>query len=68
MNTCDACKHYKPANAAYEPKGYEYDGSCALMKYEAPILIDSAIPWDYEGYMAGVHVGPKFGCIHWETK
>lgn len=68
MNTCDACKHYTPANPVYEPTGYEYDGSCSLMKYGDPILIDSAIPWDYEGYNAGVHVGPKFGCIHWSEK
>lgn len=67
MNTCDACKHYTMP-AKDELPGYEYDGSCALMEYEAPILIDSAIPWDYEGYKAGVHVGPKFGCVHWEAK
>ena len=48
MNTCDECTYYTPAGTD-EPKGYEYDGKCALMAYKAPILIDRAIPWDYEG-------------------
>ena len=67
MNTCDKCAYYTQPNS-YEPKGYEYDGKCALMAYGAPILINRAIPWDYEGYSAGVHVGPKFGCINWEAQ
>lgn len=67
MNTCDACKHYTPPSDN-ELEGYEYDGACNLMKYNAPIEINKAIPWDYEGYSAGVSVGPKFGCVHWEAK
>ena len=64
MKTCDKCKHYTKAHGSKLP-GYEYDGMCALMKYDAPISINTAIPWDYEDYNAGVSVGPKFGCIHW---
>jgi hypothetical protein len=29
---------------------------------------DKCYGWDYESYRAGVYVGPKFGCIHWEKK
>ena len=67
MNTCDACRHYTESDSK-DLEGYEYDGRCSLMEYDAPILIDRAIPWDYECYSAGVSVGPKFGCIHWEAK
>ena len=67
MNTCDTCNNYQPPYK-YEAPGYEYDGSCKLMEYEHSIDIDRAIPWDAEGYSAGVHVGPKFGCIHWIKK
>ena len=67
MKTCDECKHDTIADDNGLP-GFQYDGRCALMEYDAPISINKAIPWDYEGYSAGVSVGPKFGCIHWEKK
>jgi hypothetical protein len=30
--------------------------------------VDKCMGWDSESYRAGVYVGPKFGCIHWEKK
>lgn len=69
--TCDKCTHYTPtenpdwANAIYT-------GSCALMgdanQQEPWVGIDRCAGWDAESYSAGVHVGPKFGCIHWERR
>jgi len=66
-HTCDKCKHYTPVKypGATNPHG----GSCELMvdsNDQTPrVAIDRAAGWDYEGYSAGVYVGPKFGCIHW---
>jgi len=62
--TCDKCNHYSA------PKRWdsEYEGSCDMMgdSNSAPPMEDRANGWDYESYRAGVYVGPKFGCIHWE--
>jgi hypothetical protein len=30
--------------------------------------VDRAAGWDYGLYGAGVYVGPKFGCIHFDKK
>ena len=47
-------------------------GSCALMgdsnDHPNRVEADRAAGWDYEGYRAGVYVGPKFGCIHWAKR
>ena len=68
MKTCDECKHDTFADDDGLPI-HQYEGNCALMEYGAPISINKAIPWDYEGHSgAEVSVGPKFGCIHWEKK
>ena len=68
--TCDKCKHYEPAQHVYPQN--PHGGSCALMgdsNDQAPrVAVDRAAGWDYEGYSAGVYVGPKFGCIHWEKR
>lgn len=63
--TCDKCKHYTQA----EPS-YPNHGSCALMgdANNGTPDADRAYGWDCESYEAGVYVGPKFGCIHWEKK
>jgi hypothetical protein len=72
MNTCDKCRHYtarkQPVNAAYA-----FAGECALMgdsnaTPQQVVAIDRAAAWDYESYVAGVFVGPKFGCIHFEAR
>lgn len=71
--TCDKCKHFTADDT------YKDAGACALMgdsndctrDYDARKLgfaPDRAYGWDYEGYSAGVHVTPKFGCIHWAKK
>lgn len=70
-NTCDTCKHFT-LNDCYKDRG-----ACDLMgdandlgynsttNTELPFPRNKAMGWDYEGYLAGVYVGPKFGCIHW---
>ena len=30
--------------------------------------IDTCAAWDHDSYSAGVHVGPEFGCIHFDKK
>ena len=63
--TCDKCSHYTPPTPRYfGDKNNE--GTCALMGDSNGV--DSCAGWDYEGYSAGVYVGPKFGCIHWVKK
>jgi hypothetical protein len=64
MKTCDKCRHYTP------DEHNKNDGECALMgdRNDGPVPADRCAGWDYEGYSAGVSVGPKFGCIHWEKK
>ena len=63
--TCDKCSHYTPPGHLYPG-----DGECALMgdSNNGPTPVDRCAGWDYEGYSAGVWVGPKFGCIHWVKK
>jgi len=58
-HTCDKCAHYTARD--------EY---CDLMGdfNDEPNGPDRCAGWDYEGYRAGVYVGPKFGCIHWMKK
>ncbi len=71
--TCDACQHFTPDDL------YTNFGACGLMGDSNGLEFDSktktlngditrAYGWDYEGYHAGVHVGHKFGCIHWIKK
>jgi hypothetical protein len=65
-NTCDKCRHYTPTINPKKP----HDGKCAQMgdaNFTAN-AVDRCSGWDYESYRAGVYVGPKFGCIHWEKK
>lgn len=65
--TCAKCAHYTPS------KYDDNDGDCELMgdsndSRRETRLADQCSGWDYEGYRAGVYVGPKFGCIHWTKK
>ena len=63
MKTCDRCLHYTESESSFA-------GACARMK-DANLMDcpkDGAVGWDYECYIAGVYVGPKFGCIHWVKK
>lgn len=70
-NTCDECKHFKP-------DGFYTDaGVCELMVDSNDLHgngrtlgaePDKVYGWDHECYIAGVHVGPKFGCIHWAAR
>lgn len=68
QHTCDKCKYY----SVDSPPTSEYanSGACALIgdANDGPNAIDKCVGWNYEGYRAGVYVGPKFGCIHWEKK
>ena len=65
-HTCDKCQHYTPSQHKRDP----HDGECARAgdANRAPTPIDGIMGWDCESYRAGVYVGPKFGCIHWEKK
>jgi len=68
MNTCDGCKHYKPARSMY--KSAVFNGDCDKLdktaEDDAPE--DGLGTWGAYGEPSGFHVGPKFGCIHWEAK
>ena len=67
MKTCDKCANYKFPEAG----DAKYEGACKLMRDNNATLtnrLDICLAWDYEGYRAGVFVGPKFGCIHWLQK
>ena len=64
-NTCDKCAQYLPSEYG------AFNGSCAQMGDANDYPggeINKCNGWDYEGYHAGVYVGPKFGCIHWTKK
>lgn len=70
-NTCDKCKNYKPADQEhFVIDNFKFAGSCALIgdSNDQKMIVEEngASGWDWEGYKAGVYVGPKFGCIHWE--
>ena len=71
MNTCDKCQHFEPGGPY---NAWDIGGFCALAQDwndcagGRHALPDRAYGWDYEGYGAGVYVGPKFGCIHWVAK
>lgn len=72
-HTCDKCKHYTPPSQTMV-KHYPNDandGACSMMGDSNDVEVtepDRCYGWDYEGYRAGVYVGPKFGCIHWVRK
>jgi len=69
--TCDKFLHYTPPEHTGPGTAYAYDGRCALMVDSNDVEErepDKCYGWDYKGYRAGVYVGPKFGCIHWEKK
>lgn len=68
--TCDKCKHFTPDDT------YSNLGECAQTgdmneqsfdyKTRRKGEDNKAYGWDRESYEAGVLVGRKFGCIHWE--
>ena len=61
-HTCDKCRQYKVYLGYGECDLMQDSNNCTVMQP------DKAYGWDYEGYRAGVYVGPKFGCIHWLKK
>lgn len=68
-HTCDKCNHYTPSTLTSSDK-FKHAGDCVKAgdSIDGPTPIDGITGYDYEGYSAGVYVGPKFGCIHWEKK
>jgi hypothetical protein len=73
MKTCDKCKNY--LFSSMKDTDWKNCGNCSLMgdsnsaiQGEEVCKVDQCVGWDYEGYSAGVYVGPKFGCIHWVKK
>lgn len=67
---CKDCVSYTPSQST-EPGRYDqYSGACSIfdaLEGENP-EIDQACPWSEYGYDSGVHVGPEFGCVHFEAK
>lgn len=68
IKTCDKCQHYTHDDGRLQ--GFENCGSCILMGdwNGGDMAVDRCAGWDYEGYSAGVYVGPKFGCLHWQER
>ncbi len=64
MNTCDTCKHWEKVP---QLQGERLSGKCSHPKVSANGLQFEDGAEDCEGY-GGIYTGPKFGCIHWETK
>lgn len=71
MERCSDCKHFqRPDSGPF--RGW---GSCGRLhddydtNHEADAPPDGrlAIPWDYEGYSAGLYVSPNFGCTQFEA-
>ena len=64
-NTCDQCEHFTPALP-----NPEILGTCALNAdaNKTDASEESSHGWAREGYVAGVYVGTKLGCVHWEKK
>lgn len=69
--TCDKCTNYTATDMP-NVAAYKHAGDCSLMgdsnDKDPRVEVDRAAGYDYEGYAAGVYVGPKFGCIHWVKK
>jgi hypothetical protein len=63
-NICKNCAHFTPETLS-SLQGF---GSCDMITDAEPSATNLAYAWDYEGYSAGVHVGEKFGCIHFQRK
>ena len=60
MKICKNCKYFDGKSCNSDK--FVYVGQCE----DTPE--DGLGYWDMESYAAGVSVGPKFGCIHWEGK
>jgi hypothetical protein len=45
---------------------YYLECNCPKFNYET-MDRDGLMYWDYEGYAAGINVGPDFGCVHFES-
>jgi hypothetical protein len=75
-NTCDKCRHFNTSDKSSRLHEAGF-GSCERSFTDinsVPINTPAdrfdpttAYSWDYESYDSGVYVGPKFGCIHWES-
>lgn len=67
MNICETCKHFD----AYSKRGAEHTnwGECANPKLQDVNADDDGLSGDCldEGLVT-IQVGPKFGCIHHESK
>jgi hypothetical protein len=67
--TCDKCKHYTaPVYYPLMSDAEQNQGECGLIgdSNKGTPHADRAYGWDYEAYVSGAYVGPKFGCIHWD--
>lgn len=62
MNTCDACRFWKPERVRIVTKG-----ECRAVSNTTEQPDEFSI--ESEPYEGGKFItGPKFGCIHWEAK
>jgi hypothetical protein len=67
VNTCDKCEHFR-VDSTGRLGACEKASDYNAFHKDDPMPDDCMAGWDYECYKAGVVVGPKFGCIHWEEK
>lgn len=69
-HTCNKCTHYTTGRIYETIPDTVNRGECLLMGdiNDGPMEPNKCSGWDYEGYHAGVYVGPLFGCIHWSKK
>ncbi len=69
--TCDTCKHWKHAEDFIGVDGSDDPWMVCdhprLLKFERPDK-DGASLMDGSYYKAVLHTGPKFGCVHHESK
>ena len=77
MGNCRDCKHFRSEDRAW-PDGYPFRGWGGCRRLTDHYITDTesdgpddgrlAIPYDYEGYSAGIYVSPAFGCVQFEGR
>lgn len=74
MNTCDMCKFWE--QFVFEGRIIEGEHSCSNPKIIDDtssnafprVLTDQLVACSCDYRPATINTGPKFGCIHWESK
>jgi len=67
MSTCDMCKWW--GVAPQRPYSYGNNKVCAHIVRDGDIVYDASVsPIHDNNYLSDLFTGPKFGCVHWESK